>query len=706
MEPAPGGGPAVTAPAGEPARVGIDIGGTFTDLVLVDDRTGAISVSKILTTPHDPAIAVADGFAMAMLTGGVTAERVGRVVHGTTLVTNAVLERKGARTGLVTTAGFRDTLEIQTENRYDMYDLGLEKPRPLVPRRLRAEVRERVYADGAVAEPLDPASVRAVADHFRGAGVEAVAVCLLNAYRNGEHERRVAELLRELLPGVPIAISSDVSPEIREYHRSVTTVVNAYVMPLVGRYVEELQRRLRDNGFRGDVFLMLSNGGICTVDTARRFPVRLIESGPAAGALIAAHVGREAGLVSLLSFDMGGTTAKACFIEDGRPATSPDIEVAHVYRFKQGSGFPLQVRSVELIEIGAGGGSIARVDALGLLRVGPDSSGSDPGPACYALGGEEPTVTDADLVLGYLDAGFFLGGKMALDTARARRAIESRVGRPLGLALDDAAWAIHRIVNENMASAARMHAIERGKDPKAYPLFAFGGAGPVHAVGVARILGTRRVVVPPAAGVASAAGLLTAPFAFDFVRSYRGRLDALDWERVQALYDEMVGEGVEVLTRAGVARETILVRRLCAARYVGQGTELEVAVPDGPVGPALAAPLRAAFEQLYRAHYRTLNADVAVEVLTWRVSVVGPTAAVRLRFERPTGVARVKGERRVYLGPPAGAVRVPVYDRYALAAGERFPGPAIVEERESTTIVDRDAEVTVDAHGNLVVELR
>jgi N-methylhydantoinase A len=693
------------APVSAPgARVGIDIGGTFTDLVVVDDRTGAITVSKILTTPQNPAIAVADGFAMATLTGGVTPDRVTRVVHGTTLVTNAVVERKGARTGLVTTAGFRDTLEIQTENRYDMYDLGLEKPGPLVPRRLRAEVRERIHADGRIAEPLDRGSVGDVAALFRDAGVEAIAVCLLNSYRNGEHERAVAELLAAMLPGVPVALSSEVSPEIREYHRSVTTVVNAYVMPLVGRYVEELQRRLRANGFGGEVFLMLSNGGICTVDTARRFPVRLIESGPAAGALVAAHVGRVAGLPDLLSFDMGGTTAKACYIEHGTPLTSPGIEVAHVYRFKQGSGFPLQVRSIELIEIGAGGGSIARVDALGLLRVGPDSAGSDPGPACYGLGGTDPTVTDADLVLGYLDRDFFLGGKMALDLDGARRAILTHVGRPLGLAVTEAAWAIHRIVNENMASAARMHAIERGKNPEAYPLFAFGGAGPVHAVGVARILGVHRVVVPMAAGVASAAGLLAAPFAFDFVRSYRGRLDDLDWSRVAALYREMVDEGLAVLRRAGVPDHAVMVRRLCAVRYVGQGTELETEFPEGVPGPASAAPLRRAFEQTYRAHYRTVNADVAVEVLTWRVIVSGPAEPFHVRFERAAGAVRRKGERTIHLGAD-GDARVPVYDRYALAPGDRLAGPAVIEERESTTVVDRRAEVTVDAHGNLVIDL-
>ncbi len=686
------------------ARVGIDIGGTFTDLVLVDDRTGAVSVNKLLTTPRNPADAVHEGFSTAALAGGLAASQVGRVVHGTTLVTNAVVERKGAVTALVATAGFRDTLEIATENRYDMYDLEIEKPAPLVPRRLRLEVPERVHADGRVARPLELAAVDAVAERCRALGVRAIAVCLLNAYQNGEHERAVAERLRALLPGVPVAISSEVSPEIREYHRTVTTAVNAYVMPLLGRYVDELKGRLRESGFAGDVFLMLSNGGICTVETAKRFPVRLIESGPAAGALAAAHVGSLAGRPDLLSFDMGGTTAKACFIEGGQPLTSPTVEVAHVYRFKQGSGLPLQVRSVELIEIGAGGGSIARVDALGLLRVGPHSAGSEPGPACYGLGGIDATVTDADLLLGYLDPGFFLGGKMSLDPDRARRAVESAVGRPLGRSPVEAAHAIYRIVNENMASAARMHAVERGKTPNRYPLFAFGGAGPVHAMGVARILGIDTVIVPLGAGVISAAGLLTAPLAFDFVRSYRARLDQIDWARVGRLYDEMVDEGVAILTRAGLTRESITVTRLCSMRYVGQGSELEV--PVAAADAQAADALRAEFERIYRTHYNTANAGVPVEVLTWRVGVAGPRQSVRLRLEAPAVADRRKGERPVYFGPEEGFVTTPVYDRYALAPGDRLPGPAIVEERESTTVVDPGSEVEVDAVSNLVVHLR
>jgi N-methylhydantoinase A len=686
--------------------VGIDIGGTFTDLVLIDGRRQTVTVNKVLTTPQNPAVAVAEGFSAALPSGELVPRDVAHVVHGTTLVTNAVLERKGARTGLVTTAGFRDTLEIATENRYDMYDLQLEKPEPLVPRSLRAEVRERTLADGTRATPLDGETVRAIAAGFEGAGVEAVAVCLLHSYRDGTHERQIAEILTGLLPAVPVSLSSEVSPEIREYHRTVTTVVNAYVMPLVGRYVDELRDRLRATGFQGDVFLMLSNGGICTIDTARRFPVRLIESGPAAGALAAAHIGRRVGLPDLLSFDMGGTTAKACFIERGQPLASPAIEVAHVYRFKQGSGLPLQVRSIELIEIGAGGGSLARVDALGLLRVGPHSAGADPGPACYGLGGTRATVTDADLMLGHLDPQFFLGGKMALDPERAARAIEADVARPLGLSPIEAAHAIYRVVNENMASAARVHAIERGKNPSAYPLLAFGGAGPVHAVGVARILGTRRILVPLGAGVVSAAGLLSAPFAFDFVRSYRCRLDEIDWTRAAALCDDMTREGLDILQRSGVPRHAVAIDRRCAMRYVAQGTELEVVVPSGPLDAAMADPLRAAFEDAYRRHYHRVNAQVPVEALTWRVAVAGPRGDLDLRLEVAAGGRAQKGTRPVYFGRDTGFVTTPVYNRYALRAGDRLEGPIIIEERESTTVVDPGCAVEVDAQRNLLLALR
>jgi N-methylhydantoinase A len=683
--------------------VGIDIGGTFTDLVLLG-RDGRVVIGKVLTTPRNPADAVHEGFLAACSAGGITAQDVTRVVHGTTLVTNAVLERKGVRTALIATEGFRDTLEIATEHRYDMYDLEIERPEPLVPRKLRFEVQERIYSDGTVGCPLDTLRIPALADALREAKVEAIAVSLINAYENGEHERLLAQELSAKLPEIPICISSEVNPEIREYHRSVTTAVNAYVLPIVSRYVAELAGRLRETGFRGDVYLMLSNGGICTVDTARRFPVRLIESGPAAGALMAAEIGRHAGYPDLLSFDMGGTTAKACYIEASAPLISPTIEVAHVYRFKAGSGLPLQLRAFELIEIGAGGGSIARVDDLGLVRIGPDSAGSDPGPVCYGRGGTTPTVTDADLLLGYLSPEFFLGGKMSLDAAGAAAAVEKQIAKPLGLSTIESAYAIHRLVNENMASAARVHAIARGKNPSTYPLLAFGGAGPVHAVGVAHILGVPQVIVPLGAGVASATGLLMAPFAFDFVRSYRAPLDAVDWDRTRRLFGEMEAEGREIMGRAGLGAEALTLHRLCALRYVGQGSELEVEL-TGPLSKDSISSIKEAFEAIYSAHFGAVVPGVPVEVLTWRLSVAGPPHTLEINLPKQEGGDARKGERQVYFGPKTGWMTTAVYNRYALRAGARFNGPAIIEERESTTVVDPDAIVDVDAQLNLVVTL-
>ena len=503
-----------------PLRAGVDIGGTFTDLIVYDERTGALHIGKTLTTPDDPAIAVETGMQETLTLAGEPPAAVGNVIHGTTLVTNALIERKGARTALITTRGFRDAIEIRHEGRYDLYDLFLEMPPPLAPRRLRFEVDERVLADGSVHKPLDTATIPALIAELRRQGVEAVAVSLLHAYRNPEHERLLGEALAAGAPEIVLSLSSEVVPEIREYERTSTTLANVYVRPLVERYLERLEARLRAQGMTdASLYIMLSSGGTGTVETARRFPIRMIESGPAAGALAAAQYGSLTDRPNLLSFDMGGTTAKACIIDNGEPLVSADFEVARVYRFKRGSGLPVRVPVIEMIEIGAGGGSIARADTLGLLKVGPDSAGAQPGPACYGRGGAAPTVTDADLLLGYLDPAFFLGGKMRLDLAAAERALGA-LGERLGLSATEAAWGVHQVVNENMAGAARIHAVERGKDPRAYPLFAFGGAGPVHAYRVAKILDVPELVIPLGAGVTSALGFLVAPLAFDFVRSF------------------------------------------------------------------------------------------------------------------------------------------------------------------------------------------
>jgi N-methylhydantoinase A len=687
-------------------RLGVDIGGTFTDLVLHDAATGAVRVGKLLTTPKDPAQGVEAGLTRLLDEARVRASTVRNLIHGTTLATNAIVERKGARTGLITTRGFRDALEIGREGRYDMYDLFIDPPPPLAPRRLRAEVTERLLADGSVWRPLDDEEARQAISGLLTAGVEAVAVSFLHAYRNPVHEQRLAGLLRRLAPTLPVSLSCLVVPEIREYERTSTTVANAYVMPLMARYLEDLERRLAEMGIR-QLFVMLSGGGIATPETAKQFPIRLVESGPAAGALAAAHAARLARESRLLSFDMGGTTAKACVIDDGEPLVTREFEVARADRFKKGSGLPLSVPAIELIEIGAGGGSIARVDRMGLLKVGPESAGADPGPACYGLGGTEPTVTDADLLLGYLDPEFFLGGRMRLDREAALGAIRERVGTQLDLDPMEAAWGIHRVVNENMAAAARIHGIERGKDLRAYSLFAFGGAGPVHAWQIARILDVRRLLIPFGAGAISAFGLLTAPLAFDFVRTLPMRLDQADWEEVNRLYQEMEAEGLALLGTSGVSGTEAIRKRGAEMRYLGQGHEVSVAVPLENLSPAALPTLIQNFEAAYRSLYHRTPQGVPIEALNWRLRISGPVPELKLAEEAGTAGARVpapKSHRPAFFPEAGGFVETAVYDRYRLGPGASLEGPAIVEERESTAVIGPGGRCRVNDQLMLVVE--
>ena len=734
-------------PSPATGRLGVDIGGTFTDLVWVDDLTGEVRVGKVLTTPKDPAQAVEQGVLGLLQEAGAAPSDVRSLIHGTTLATNALIERKGARTGLLTTAGFRDALEIGREGRYDMYDLFIDPPAPLVPRHLRLEVVERIAADGTVSRALDIPSARAAIAGLLAEGVEAIAISLLHAYRNPAHEEALARLVAEQAPGLPVSCSSEVVPEIREYERTSTTAANVYVMPLMARYLDDLERKIAEVGIPGGFYIMLSSGGIATPATAKRVPVRLVESGPAAGALAAARAARQVGEDRLLSFDMGGTTAKACVIDRGEPLVAREFEVARADRFKKGSGLPIRVPVIEMIEIGAGGGSVARLDRMNLLKVGPDSAGADPGPACYALGGREPTVTDADLVLGYLDPDFFLGGRMRLDVEAARRAITDKIAGPMGMPLARSAWNIHLVVNENMAAAARIHGIERGKDLRAYPLFAFGGAGPVHAWHVGRILKVPRVLVPFGAGAASALGLLSAPLAFDFVRTATQRLDGADWAQVNRLFVEMEAEGRAVLCEAGIAETDMRFRHTAEMRYAGQGHEVEGPVPAGVLGPASLEALTTGFEAAYRALYQRTPMGVAIEALNWRVVVSGPEPALTTisgglemapalppsadsraatsgitssggSFNRgedtlprsPLGATVdqsrpiPKRARKAYFPEAGGYVETPVYDRYALRPGAAFAGPAIIEERESTTIIGPGARVRVDASRGLVAE--
>ena len=521
-------------------RVGVDIGGTFTDLCVLDED-GIVAVGKTLTTHDEPAAAVEAVLGEALTAHGLDPADVTGVVHGTTLVTNALIERRGARTALVTTEGFRDVVEMRREHRYDLYDLDLRLPTPLAPRWLRFGVPERILADGSVDTPLDEDHLRRLAGELADAGVEAVAVCFLHSHLNPAHEQAARVVIAEAAPGLRVALSCEVNPEIREFERASTTLANVYVQGIVEDYLGDLRDRLHRLGIGPEPRIMLSHGGVATIDTARRLPIRMLESGPAGGALGAVAFGRAAGRDDQLAFDMGGTTAKVCLVEDGRPLVSHVFEVDRLQRLRAGSGLPVRAPVIDMIEIGAGGGSVARVDALGLVTVGPDSAGSDPGPVSYGRGGTACTVTDADLVLGYLDPDHFLGGRMRLDADAAADAVRRQVAEPMGIDVPQAAWGIHATVNENMANAARVHAIERGRDPAGLPMFVQGGNGPLHGPGVARALGCPAVVVPPAAGVLSALGFLSAALSIDLVRSRHAELSGVDEQTASDTFAEMVG---------------------------------------------------------------------------------------------------------------------------------------------------------------------
>lgn len=689
-------------------RCGVDIGGTFTDVVMVDASIGRLHIFKLLTTPDDPSRAAIEGIAALLRERNLPPAAVASVIHGTTLVTNTLIERKGAKAGLMTTRGFRDILEIGREKRYDIYDIFLEMPKPpLAPRYLRGEVTERVDNAGNVVTPLDEDEVRDTIWELLKSGAQAIAVCFIHSFMNPTHERRVAAILQEISPKLPYSLSSEVLPEIREYERTSTTIANIYVKPVVAHYLDRMQTSLRRLRVPGELFLMLSSGGIGTCDTATRFPIRLVESGPAAGALAAALLGELTGTSRVFSFDMGGTTAKTCLIDDGIPAVSTDFEVDRVYQYKKGSGLPVRVPVIDMVEIGAGGGSLARIDAMGLLKVGPQSAGALPGPICYGRSGAEPTVTDADLLLGYLNTEYFLGGKMRLDVDAAQRGT-AQLGVRLGMAWQQVAQGISDVVNENMANMARVHAAERGKDLQQYTLIAFGGSGPVHAYEVAKKLGLTRMILPLAAGVTSAVGMLGAPPAFDLVRSQVTRLEDLDWGRVSTLFQEMETEAGGLLHGAGVSDAAMIFERAADFRYIGQGYEVTVPLPRITMGPETLDALIGAFEAEYTRLYQRLTRGAKLEVLNWRLRARGPKPELSLAAQNAASTpvqSAQKGVRAAYF-PEAGTfVTCPVYDRYRLAVGHQFSGPAIVEERESTAILGSRARVEVDRYLNLVVTL-
>jgi len=688
-------------------RLGCDIGGTFTDFVVVDDATGKMNVFKCLTTPRDPSEAVEQGILeLGKAVPGLT-ERLDEVIHGTTLVINAIIERKGSRTALITTRGFRDALELGREKRYDTYDIFSEYAPPLVPRPLRLEVDERIAANGRVLKALDPAEVSALLARVKSLGVESLAVCLINSFENPAHELMIKEIAAREAPELSVSISYDVLPQIREFERTSTTVANAYVKPLTGRYLAKLEERLKALRFRGKLYIMLSSGGITSVKTAQESPVRVIESGPTAAVISAEYYGRMLGIEDLFAYDMGGTTAKSCLIQQGRAGKVTTFEVGRVQRFKKGSGIPIQVPVVDLMEIGAGGGSIARLNQLGLFQVGPDSAGADPGPVCYGRGGREPTVTDADLVLGYLDGDYFLGGELKLDKAAAEAAIVEKLANPMGMGLLESAWGIHDVINETMAAAAKTHIAEKGGNPKTVTIAAFGGAGPVHAYGLTRKLKSRRILVPPVAGVGSALGFFTAPIAYEVVRSRKMRLADADFTELEAMFREMEDLGRRIVEKEGTSE--VVCERSIDMRLVGQGCEVDVPVPERDFSALTREEVRRLFDEVYGALFGRTYPDSPLEFVTFKTVVRLPTRPLRLRkLERTGADARkaLKGTRLAYSPQQRKLVPFDVYDRYRLPAGAELAGPAIIEERESTTVVGEDASVRVEDHGFLFVEIK
>jgi N-methylhydantoinase A len=695
----------VLAPnSSQTVRIGVDIGGTFTDVALEVGEWRF--TAKTLTTSRAPEEGVLSALHAVITEAGIEPGTVSVIIHGTTLATNALIERKGAKTALLTTEGFRDVVEIRHENRFEQYDVNIDLPEPLVPRRRRLPIRERVNAQGEILLELDESSVKTAIDKLAADGVEAVAVGFLHSFTNPEHERMVGDAVSRALPRVAVTLSSDVSPEMREYERFSTACANAYLQPLMGRYVANLERELQRAGFRCPMLLMTSGGGITSAETAIRFPVRLVESGPAGGAIFAACIARQNGLGEVVSFDMGGTTAKICLIDKAQPQTARVFEVARIYRFLKGSGLPLRIPVIEMVEIGAGGGSIARVDSLGRIVVGPGSAGSEPGPVCYGKGGTEPTVTDADVVLGRVDPTTFSGGEMALDVGGAERAVAKHVGLPLDLSTAHGALGISEIVDENMANAARVHAIESGKDLRPRTLIAFGGAAPLHAARVAEKLGIRRVLVPANAGVGSAVGLLRAPVAYEVVRSRLMRLSEFDAAVANRLFADMCSEAEAIVRRAAPdAKLTEL--RSAFMRYRGQGHEIGVQLPVREFTAGDQSLLKELFEAAYRRLYSRSIPGVEIEILSWVLTLSAPSEGelanpLPIKPDKP----KPRGHRQVFDPNSGEFLQVPIFWRPDLKPGTELKGPAVIAEDETSTVVSPLFNARIDRFGYIELARR
>jgi N-methylhydantoinase A len=680
------------------ARIAVDIGGTFTDFAL--QRGDEILSAKVLTTPSKPEDGVLAGIESLLADAALAPQEVGLIIHGTTLATNAIIERKGAKTALIVTEGHRDTLEMAYENRFAQYDILADRPAPLVPRARRWPVRERLAWTGEALLPLQEESVEALLPRIADERIEAVAVGLLHAYADPRHERRVAEIIKGAYPDLPLSLSGEVCPEIREYDRLSTTVANAYVQPLMARYLRVLNTALAERGFACPFFLITSAGGLTTLETGMRLPIRLVESGPAGGAILASRIARQCALDQAVSFDMGGTTAKICLIDDGEPLVSRTFEVDRQYRYMKGSGFPLKVPVIEMVEIGAGGGSIAAVDSVGRLSIGPRSAGADPGPACYGTGGDEPTVTDADLLMGRLDPERFAGGKMTLRGDRAAETVEGRVAGPLGIPLEEAVYGIGEMVDESMAGAARVHAIEWGKDLAKRTMIAFGGAAPLHAARLAQKLDIDKVIIPTKAGVGSAVGFLAAPIAFEVVRSRYVPLESFDAQAANALFDEMRAEASSIVAE-GAPGERLVERRAASMRYMGQGHEIIVELPVRLLRDEDALVLKQAFETAYRHLYGRLIESLEIEALSWSLTVSTEPPEVAPTSKTADLCAASSPLAREVRDPLAGTVQMALYERAALAPGTCLRGPALVIESETTTVVPVGFDLRVDGLGYL-----
>ena len=684
-------------------RLAVDIGGTFTDTVLTAADGRLAASSKALTTHDDPAVGAMEGVRRALSVAGRKLSEVTGFIHGTTLATNALIERRGATVATVTTDGFRDILEIAYERRYAQYDINLEKPDLLVPRERSFTISERMNAAAEMLVPLDEDAVPELLDQIDASGAGAVAICLLHAYANPTHERRLRDLIVAARPSLSVSISSDVSPEAREFDRLCTTVANAYIQPLMARYVAAFAARFAAEGLTCPILMMTAGGGMTTIETAARFPIRLVESGPAGGAILAARIAAECGLDEVLSFDMGGTTAKLCLIDKARPQASRSFEIARAARFIKGSGMPVRIPVIEMIEIGAGGGSVAAVDRLGRLTVGPESAGSEPGPVAFGRGGTRPTVSDADIMLGYIRPETFAEGQFRIEPDAAATVMAAELGGPLGLDAIGAADGVSRIVDENMASAARMHAVESGKDLTTRTMIAFGGNGPLHACRVARAAGVSRILIPANPGVGSAVGFLFAPVSFEIVRSRYSLLQELDFDAVNALFDRMRGEALAVV-RQGAPKAPVTTARTAFMRYSGQGHEIEVALPDRDLTAEDIDPLTQAFEVAYSRQFSRPVPGMRIEILNWAVRVAthveAPSSMEEAQAPRPR---EVSDTRSIICDLTAKRREVAFVHREALRPGDLIAGPAIITEPQTTTLVGGDFSALVDPRGNLIL---